>query len=571
MAFCPNCGKEISEGAVFCGNCGNKIGKSFKPKKPSFNMEGFNFKNVLNLLKEFFSHFFVDYNSKFFKFAMLIFLAIGMGQPIRDLTYDLSYNIFDFNIYELFPSAYSVFNLALCLLLFGIFALPVLKLKNKESIKKSNILVAIWIISTVLNVIVFFAGWHLSEYILYSDYIVPIIKIIAVVFSVILMFKNKPKYPFVLIISSLSLALTRISYWGISLNITSYKIDPTSLNLFYIIKSLNAIALPVILFLTVYILPQKISRWLVYIPAFLSIVLICIHAIRGFSLESLFGFVIDTGIIIFYLLASLSCSKEIKSEYLEVKKEKLSKRAIKIGIISASALVITIVTALLVSAIVCSVQINSGTEKWRSNIINGTISDSKTWDEIYDDIFKYSSNKFASQFIDDYSLYVTLKENYSTMRRITLCYFAFIRGSANKEILDDYSYIYVDDSWKNNDILSSYYNKYIRMKPSIENVTESTVIDTGNGTIKVTVKNDNILPISECTVVCKFDLVFIKPGTYQENEYGRGTKTIVIKNIPGKSSKTETVSFDPDDYYKSYGSYIWAMLWGHDETITSIK
>ena len=31
--YCPNCGKEVEDGALFCGECGAKIGEAPKPKK----------------------------------------------------------------------------------------------------------------------------------------------------------------------------------------------------------------------------------------------------------------------------------------------------------------------------------------------------------------------------------------------------------------------------------------------------------------------------------------------------------------------------------------------------------
>ena len=120
-------------------------------------------------------------------------------------------------------------------------------------------------------------------------------------------------------------------------------------------------------------------------------------------------------------------------------------------------------------------------------------------------------------------------------------------------------------------MLSSYYKKYKAMQPSTENVSVTGAVDINNGEIRVTVENDNKMPISKCTAECSFTIMFIEPGSYSNQEYGRGTKTIEIEDIPGNDSKTETITFNADDYYDSYGSYITAFVWQKNTSITSIE
>ena len=79
------------------------------------------------------------------------------------------------------------------------------------------------------------------------------------------------------------------------------------------------------------------------------------------------------------------------------------------------------------------------------------------------------------------------------------------------------------------------------------------------------------MPISECGVDCKFTILFVEPGTYSDNEYGRGSKTIVIEDIGGSSKKTKIISFNPDEYYDSYGSYIAAFLFEKSVNVAYIK
>ena len=109
------------------------------------------------------------------------------------------------------------------------------------------------------------------------------------------------------------------------------------------------------------------------------------------------------------------------------------------------------------------------------------------------------------------------------------------------------------------------------MQPDIKNVSVSAYVDVDNGKIEITVKNKNEMPLSKCTVKCDFTILFIEGGYYSSTEYGRGSKTIEVENIDGGSSTTKTISFDPDEYYDSYGSYIVATLMEKRVEIISIE
>ena len=109
------------------------------------------------------------------------------------------------------------------------------------------------------------------------------------------------------------------------------------------------------------------------------------------------------------------------------------------------------------------------------------------------------------------------------------------------------------------------------MQPDIGNVFVDAMVDVDEGKIEVKVSNKNKMPISKCTVECKFTILFVKAGYYSSNEYGRGTKTITVKDIAGNSEKTETIFFDPDDYYNSYSSYIAAFLRDKSARVISIS
>ncbi|MBR6743313.1 MAG: zinc-ribbon domain-containing protein [Clostridia bacterium] len=559
MLFCPNCGNEINDGALFCGNCGNKIQEQKKTNQLFKKGIKFDIKQVLNVIKEYFRHFYVDYNSRVFKFAMIFFIAFGIGDPL----YQLTNKFLPKDIFELFSGASTVFSFSLCAILFGICSLFILKVKdNKEIVKKSNFLMSFWIVSVVLNFLVFLAGFNLYEYILYSYYASYIINILMVVSSALLIFKVKHKYPFVIMVLALLLALTNSSRFSIKFYIYNYKthlaLSTTSTDdVLNILCSLRYIIVVVLAFLLMYLIPRKISKWIVLVLATAIEVLAFARQFASFEIVDIIK---EISLVATFVLFALSCSRKKTSDYAIENKEKTQKNAIKVGVASVSSLTIIVVVYLLVSAIVCGTQINSGLEKWKSQIIDGDLKDSKQWSSMSKDIFKYPSTKFVSPFVDDYDSYMTLKENCNSMESISECYSAYKDNKVDEDILETYSFISVNDSWASNSMLSGYYDKYLEMQPKIENVSASVYVDVERGKIEVTVTNNNKMPISKCTTNVNFTILFIESGYYSSIEYGRGEKTIEIEDIAGNSKKTETISFNPDDYYDSYGSYIVATL-----------
>ena len=566
MAFCPNCGNEISEGAAFCGNCGKKIEEKTTPNQPIEILRNFNLNNILYTLKQYFLNFYVDYNSKIFKFVMILFLAVGISGPLYNMV-----SWFMPDIHSLFSGSGTVFKFLICFLLFNAFCIFILKAKSKEKVKKSSFLIIFWIVAIVLNLLVFLTDMELYQYVLFSRQASVIVELLMVISSVALICKNKQKHPITLIISAISFALAKSSLWSIKIEINFYKIYNTSEYLMNAFSAMKYIILVIVLFLLVYIVPRKISKWLVYAPALAVVVLEVQELIDGFLFVDILDFIIDLVTIAVFVLFALCCSRKSEYNYTIENKGKARKSIIKEGVISVSSLIIIVVAYLLVSAIVCSTQINYGVKKWKGQIINAELSSEAQWASMSEDIFKYSCTKFVSQFVDDYSFYETLKEERYSMEKISLCYSAYKSGYVNDEIAETYTGIIVDEEWKYNSELSSYYIKYTEMQPDIENVTVNARVDVDNGKIEVWVKNKNKMPISKCTVKCDFTIIFIEPGSYSSNEYGRGSKNIVVENINGNTEKTQTISFNPDDYYDSYGSYIMAALMNNSTEIISIE
>lgn len=573
MSYCPHCGSKVNDNSTFCGNCGNqmkKIGKETKGFTLPMSFESipnFDVKNIFSKIKGFFSHFYVDYNSKFFKFAMIMFLAIGIGEPL----YTLIIGLLKFDVYSLFAGASTVFNFAMCAILFLAFTIPILKMKSKKTIKKSNFVRIFWIVSVVLNFLVFLAEINLYEYIIYSNYASSIINILMVVSSAILIFKTKPKYPFISMVSALSLALANSSKWSIDLNIDLYKISPSTGDFLAILETSRYIVLVAVAFLLIYLIPRKISKWIVVALAGAVLIYRAVRLFEPFEFIDILTIIRETALVVAIVLFALSCSRKINYDYVVTSSAKTKKDIIKVGVISSISLAVIIISYLLVSAIICSIHINNGLAKWENKLVNGTINPSTEWSEMNKDIFKYTSTRFVSQFVDEYDLYETLKENRSSMEKIAVCYSAYITDKVDDEIIKKYSYINVDNSWANDTTLSAYYKKYLEMKPNIDKVSVSATVNVDKGQIEVTVTNKNKMPISKCTVECKFTILFIEPGYYSSNEYGRGSETIIVENIAGSSNEKKVISFNPDDYYDSYGSYIMAALFESSAKVTSIE
>lgn len=566
--FCSNCGKEISENASFCGNCGTKIKEDKKQKfdfkfdKLNLNLD-FDGKKVLSSVGTYFSKFYVDYNSVFFKWAMIIFMAIGLGEPIFRTVYRF--------LPEQVSDLYAVFNVLTCIILFAVFAIVIPRIKGKETIKKSNFLRVFWTVSIALNVLAFCVG-NLYRYILYSHYAQNAIEILLVLSTVLLLYKNKPKYPIAHIVSALVFALSRTTLLSIKLTVSSYKLfDDYSIFDFFDIDILGLIFLVVIAFLIIYLIPKKISKWLVCIPAFFVAILSLIDLIESFSINNIIYFVIDIAIILMVALWANSCSRNKEYNYIIENADKAKKSILKVGIISSVAVIVVVLAYLLVSAIITGNHINSVINKWKPDIVVGKALTEAEWDELEVELIKYDATKFVDQFVDDYYIYDTIQENKYDMEQICICYNAYKTGYISAEIEEEFSSLSVDDSWENDSILSAYYNMYLAMKPDIDNVSVSSEIDIKNGQISVTVENDNVMPISKCSASCKFTILFVEPGSYSDNEYGRGTKTIVVENVSGKSKKTETISFNANEYYDSYGSYITAIVFEKSTSLDSIE
>ena len=564
--FCSNCGSKISDSATFCSNCGKAIKRAVAKKKRLFTTEAVDIKSILEAIKKYFSDFFVDYNSSLFKFAMSLFFALGISDPLNRLIGMVFPSIYGF-------SARSLVDFSVFLILFALFAILIFKIRDKSTVKKSNILRVFWLVFTVLNVILFFADYNIFEYILWTGYIVPIVEMLWVISSVVLICKNKPKYPIALIVSLLSFSLINASKSTIDLHISIYKIWKTGE---YFIKLFNVnvlgyIILCGVLFLLVYVLPRKISKWLIWFPSLFIAYFSLGDLIKNFSLSGVFNFIFKAGIIAMFVMFALCCSRKAKYDYIIENSERLGNDAIKVGVISAILVAVITTACLLSSALVCSAQINKGIEAWKGKITSNQLTSDVAWQLMEKDIFKYSSDKLVSSFVDEYSFYQNLDKYRHTLRKISTCYYAYKYGTVNENIAETYSSISVDDGLLSYSPFSSYCEQYTEMMPKDDNVSAEAYVNVEKGKIDVTVTNKNVFPIASCKVKCKFTILFIESGSYSNTEYGRGERIIEVEEIKGNSESKKTISFDPDEYYDSYGSYIMATLFNSSEEIISIE
>lgn len=575
MPFCSNCGNEIKQGVSFCGNCGKSLeGQTTnqKAEKVSKVPQAFDIKKILLWFKSYFLNFFVNYDSKLFKIAMSLLLAIGLGRTI----YNIVYNYLPSAAFDWFEYAGTVYNFGLCVILFAVF-LPLFLLKRpKQVAKKSKILQIFWITTLLLNLLVFIAGLQLSEYILYSNIAKNTVAVLMYVSVALLFYKNKPKFPFALIISLLSYVMSNVSVSSIKLSFSLYKSwnNFSSLINIFRVGRLGLLVLTIVGFLVVYLLPRAISKWVIWLPAIFVVIDTVVGIFDGYLITATYSLLIDSGLIIMVVLFALSCERN-KQDGSEEKtdnetKEISKKSSVMVGVISLCIVVIITVAYLLTSAIVCATQINKGMEKWRDKIVNGELKSSYSWSQANEDILKYNSDKLVKSFVDDYLDYTEIKDNFWEMETISVCYRSYLLGKMDSEQTEAYLDLSVPEYWDNSSIFAAYYDMYESMKPTEDKVSATANINVDTGTITVTVENNNVMPISECTVNCSFTILFIEPGTYSSNEYGRGTETITVEDIEGRSSKTESISFDPDSYYDSYGSYIAKVLFDKSITIESI-
>lgn len=312
--FCTNCGKEIKDNSIFCKYCGSQVKnvKSSKKINPQIyfckakDFVGNLWKIVVTAIKKNAFDFHINYNSLFFKFATIMLLAFGIGEPI----YIIISRHLPQKALSWFSASSNLYDLGVCLILFGVFSLIILKIKDKQTIKKSKFLQVFWLVTVILNLLLYIADLKLYKYVLFSNYVEHIITILLVLSSVLLLYKNKPKNPVVLFITLMSVALQKSSIFNLNINRFSYVLEKNFENFIDIFNynTLGLIAFVILLFLIRYLTPEKIGKWLVYMPTFMISAACVINLVEYFSIDEIFNFIINLVTIATFLLFVLSCS-----------------------------------------------------------------------------------------------------------------------------------------------------------------------------------------------------------------------------------------------------------------------
>lgn len=578
--FCPKCGKELENYARFCGNCGSTVTKKI-PRQP-FNIN--NLKNTIPVkegldgLKKYFT-LRVNYQSLFFKWALILLLAIGLGDAVENILLSITplYNI----LHNIIPSG-GLWQLLITGLFFAVFVPIILLKKVKKTAKKSALISTLWLIAILLNALRFLASsefFGLTNYILYPNIIGNCLTVMLAVFTTLYLYKNKPQYPIPLIISAASVAMWQSSIQHFTQTAMWYRLDKAfelktayrdMWDMILNNEGLSYIFLVICLFAIRYLLPEKVGKCLVWIPALAVQIYQTIILIQYFSWYRLCDYGLDIAVTVLFVLFSLCCSKNAEYDYA-VEHMLSGKKRVIVGIVSVISTAVIASTLLLSSEIIVASQINSGIEKWKDEIIEGNVL-GEEWDAVQKDIFGMKSLiKMPSHFITDYDFYTELQQYRYKMEMISECYEKYVRGYVTAEMGDKFTSLLIDDSWENDSVLSVYYDRYMKMKPTKEKVSVSSKIDISGKKIIVTVKNKNIMPIKGCTVKCDFTILYITGGYYSDNEYGRGTRSVTVEEIPANSEKIEEVYFDPDEYYNRYSSYLMATVFQQNVSLESLQ
>lgn len=596
MAFCTNCGAQLGDGATFCGNCGTAIAapapvaaqpttvaQPMAPQpKPTVDVLAY-LRKIWAAIKGHFVGLTVDYDSAVFKWAMILMLSIGVGRPVYSLVADYL---------PLEGIWLDICSLGICVLVGIIAAVCILRAKPPQTVKKSNILRGLWIAAMAATLLAFIAE-DMSDYVVQSVIAWNVIRLVTTVATALLLLHNKPKSPIAAMVSAAAFALNYCSsYVGlllrIKLDVSMYELSVSlaevgwdsvgfidTLGLFDL-NGLGMIILSVATALIVFLIPRKVARYLVYLPTALAAatgIILRLDAIESFQPIILAGYITDWVVIILVqVLLAKACLRRTDYPYA-VENGAVNGKTIAKAVAIPLGVVAVLTTAyMLTSALIGRAQINEIANKWDVAVREGIQSESE-WDELDSDCWKATATtKWAQSMTPQYATIEKINSNRYTMSKIMECYRHYQANTVTEEVAEQYTYISVEESWENDVMLSYYYDRYMEMKPTKAKVSADVDISINGGTIEVTVRNDNVMPLESCTVTSTFTIMYIEDGYFSNDiAYGRGTKLLTVEEIPGGGKKTESFTFDADDYYDGYRSYIVATLYQASESVTSVE
>ena len=167
-------------------------------------------------------------------------------------------------------------------------------------------------------------------------------------------------------------------------------------------------------------------------------------------------------------------------------------------------------------------------------------------------------------------LYVPFEVSAEEIEDISLAYDEYYHGQVSTERADALKYIN-EEALTEHSFFDRYYGKYLSMQPTEDKIQVYASLTNSNRTLKITVKNNNSLPLQSCTVKYDFRLLYVPTASYADNEYENGSETYMLEDIGGNESKVFEFDFNVDKYYDGYYSYHFATLWESSIDIISFK
>jgi len=600
MAFCSNCGKELSDTAQFCGNCGAKrTAKSsvnFQTKKPTkkFNKDSF-VKLIPNNC--------MNYKNVCFKiFAVMmasILIADNLGWLASYLTLTLNSDLFHslqfgrFGCQEIVASI----SFTMFLVLGLIFALtPIFKkIKHKLRQKKSSVVLICWVTLLLWEILFFITTKDLfANYVFYQNIIEATIHILFAIFSLLVLFKNCYNNPFPTILILLVYWANQISIFTIDAELMWHNLKKSSeyfndinggkTSFLAGTQCFGFLALVLFAFLIRYLLPNLVSKIIILIGYLPILVMDCIELFNDFGFKELFNMAFAGACIIFFAFAygrvkCASCGANVtvknkctKCEFEQQIKEKINykKRLRDFGIAVGSCVVISL-SLLVSSGIYSAAEIDKNIDNWVEMIESASIDETQdAWDDFESKVRSIKVYALTDSFTNNLTDYKLIRDNISDLKDISLASKEYRRGYVSKECAEDLKYINKEDL-SNYSFFEKYYNEYLSMQPHEEKIQVHSTLTNNNKTLKITIENNNLLPLQSCTVKYDFRLLYVTTASYSNTEYENGSEIYTVKDIDGKSTKVFEFDFDVDKYYDGYYSYLLTSLWSSSIDIINFE
>ena len=168
---------------------------------------------------------------------------------------------------------------------------------------------------------------------------------------------------------------------------------------------------------------------------------------------------------------------------------------------------LAITLALLISSgIYSAAQIDKNIDKWTSRIESADILTERQWEVFRKEISVAKTYALTKAFTNNFDDYKLIKDNIYDLEDISIAWVEYTKGKVSTESASDIEYVNESDL-SNYNLFEKYYNMYLEMQPSEENIQVQASLTNNNKTLKITIKNNNLLPLQSCTVKYDFRLL----------------------------------------------------------------